>query len=237
MDSNDPNGKCLTCQAVSKQKIHTLPCRRYMITECTLFRTGTAPGMEFTFRWPVMKLKDISDWAETEVRTISIKSDVCPIPLDVSVRKFVPIPQDSLHKGWMDGKAKKFKEVTPFAIVNMSAAVKDMREHINTHVFQCMAFFLEGRDTLIRETYAFARQYMTTAVSYRISKASSAELLLTDYSLKMKGFYSVTSSGCGLQFVVQLPLNTLWAKTPSIWSRKLKIHLIPYLERSRSHLS
>lgn len=163
VNPNDPNGVCLTCQAVSKQKIHTLPCLRYKITECTPYRTGKAPGLEFTFRWPVMKLKDISDWANAEVRSISIKSDVCPTPLIVSVRRFVPIPQDSLHKGWMDGKVKKFKEVTPFAIVNMSAAVKDMWEHVNTHVFQCMAFFLEGRDAFLRETYTFARRYMTMA--------------------------------------------------------------------------
>lgn len=66
----------------------------------------------------------------------------------------------------MDGKVKKFKEVTPFAIVNMTAALKDMREHINTHVFKCMAAFIDGRDTLIQETYAFARKYMLTAVSF-----------------------------------------------------------------------
>lgn len=117
-----------------------------------------------------MKLKDISDWSSIEVRSISIKSDVCPTPLIVSVRRFVPIPQDSLHKGWMDGKVKKFKEVTPFAIVNMSVAVKDMWEHVNTHVFQCMAFFLEGRDAFLRETYAFARRYMTMAVSVQALK-------------------------------------------------------------------
>lgn len=121
--------------------------------------------MEFTFRWPVMKLRDISDWADNETRIISVKSDVCPLPLDFTVRRFVPIPQDSLHKGWMDGKVKKFKEVTPFAIVNMSAAVKDMREHINAHVFKCIEFFVKDKDTLVQETYAFARRYMTTAVS------------------------------------------------------------------------
>lgn len=126
--------------------------------------------MEFTFRWPVMKLKDISQWANTEVRTISIKSDVCPTPFNVSVRRFVPIPQDSLCKGWMDGKTKKFKEVTPFAIVNMSAAVKDLWEHINTYVFQCMSFCLKGKDALITETYTFARQYMTNAVRFRSFK-------------------------------------------------------------------
>ena len=80
---------------------------RYKISEVTLYRTGKAPGLEFTFRWPVMKLRDISDWASPEVRTIEVMSDVCSVPLELSVRKFVPIPQDRLKKSWMDGKTMK----------------------------------------------------------------------------------------------------------------------------------
>ncbi len=109
--------------------------------------------------------KDITDWASEDTRTIRVKSDVCPVPLELSVRKFVPIANDSLHKGWMDGKVKKWKEVTPFAIVNMSKAAEDMCEHIDTHVFKCMDFFLRGRDDMVWETYAFARKYMLCAVS------------------------------------------------------------------------
>jgi hypothetical protein len=163
INANDPTGICQTCQAVSKQKIHTLPCVRYRLTESTLYRIGKAPGLEFTFRWPVMKLRDISEWADTEIRTIKVISDVCPIPLELSVRKFVPIPQDSLHKSWMDGKVQKFKETTPYAIVNMAATVKYMRDYIDEHIFQCMEHWLVGRDPWIQETYKFARQYMLIA--------------------------------------------------------------------------
>jgi hypothetical protein len=112
-----------------------------------------------------MKLSDISEWADTEIRTIKVMSDVCPIPLELSVRKFVPIPQDSLHKSWMDGKVQKFKETTPYAIVNMSATVKYMQDYINEHIFKCMEQWLVGRDPWIQETYKFARQYMLIAVS------------------------------------------------------------------------
>lgn len=81
---------------------------RYRLSECTLYRIGKAPGLEFTFRWPVMKLKDISEWSNMETRTIKVISDVCPIPLELTVRKFVPKLQDSLKKSWMDGKVKKY---------------------------------------------------------------------------------------------------------------------------------
>jgi hypothetical protein len=188
--------------------------------------------MEFTFRWPVMRLKDISNWANTEVRTISIKSDVCPDPFHVSVRRFVPIPQDSLYKGWMDGKTKKFKEVTPFAIVNMSAAAKDLAEHVNTYAFHCMDFFLKGRDTLLTETYAFARQYMIVAVSSRTVKIVSVEMLMTNFSLMRRGVCLATSFGYGLQFVVPRPRRKLLEKIPLVsncQSPKLPgLHLLSY---------
>lgn len=228
-DPDNKTGDCLTCKAVSKQKIHTLPCLRYKITECVLYRTGKAPGLEFTFRWPKMQLKDISNWANPEIRTIQLKSDICPIPFTVNVRRFVPIPQDSLHKGWMDGKTKKFKEVTPFAIVNMGATVRDLCEYINSHVFKCMEYFLKGRDVLVQETYIFARRYMMVAVSHSMPNILfSADLL----SRTMKEPFSVTSSDCGLLFVAQPQQRRLSVKTPLTWSLRLKTHHILCLARS-----
>lgn len=90
-----------------------------------------------------MKLKDISKWQNEEVRTIQVLSDVCPAPLTLSVRKFVPIPQDSLKKSWMDGKVKKYKDTTPFAIINMGAAVKDMEDYVNSNVLICLVSTFE----------------------------------------------------------------------------------------------
>jgi len=112
-----------------------------------------------------MKLTDISEWSDMESRTIKVASDACSIPLELVVRKFVPIPEDRLYKSWMDGTVKKFKQTTPFAIVNMSAAVKAMRDYINKYVFACMEQWLVGKDPWIQETYKFARQYMLVAVS------------------------------------------------------------------------
>ncbi|KAI1121871.1 hypothetical protein F5Y10DRAFT_255370 [Nemania abortiva] len=162
-NNNNPNGICRTCEAVSNQsshKIYTLPCLRYRMTECTMYRTGKAPGLEFTFRWPTMKLKDISQWASSEVRTIKVKSDVSTVPLELSVRKFIPIPQDSLHRAWHDGKTTKFKETTPYAIVNMASAVEDMRRYITDHMFDSVDVCTKDSDPLIRMTYEFAKKHM-----------------------------------------------------------------------------
>lgn len=149
---------------MSKQKVHSLPCLRHRLTECTLYRTGKAPGLEFTFRWPVMKLKDISEWESPNLRTIYVRSDVCEVALKLQVRKFIPIPhKDSIHRSWVDnrnGGVRKFKKTTPYAIVNMKNAVHDMREYVSANVFKCMDFFLRGSDQLVRETYEFARKHM-----------------------------------------------------------------------------
>lgn len=160
IDENDPTGKCKTCQAVSNQRLYTLPCARYKITECTLYRTGKAPGLEFTFRWPVMKLKDITKWESNEIRDVRIQSDVCQVPFTVNARRFVPLPQDSRRRGWMDGKVKKFKETTPFAVVNMTSALKDMKDYIDNNVFKCINYFLRTSDLLVKETYDFALKHM-----------------------------------------------------------------------------
>ncbi|KXX82675.1 Cutinase transcription factor 1 beta [Madurella mycetomatis] len=160
---NDPTGICGTCLAVSTQKLHYLPCLRHRLTECTLYRTGKGPGLEFTFRWPVMRLKDISEWASPRLRTILVQSDICEVPLKLVVREFVPIPhKDEMRRSWMDYRKgiKKFKKTTPYAIVNMRNAVEDMREYVTTNVFKCMDFFLRGSDVLVKETYKFARKHM-----------------------------------------------------------------------------
>jgi hypothetical protein len=135
------------------------------LTECVLYRDGKAKGLEFTLRWPKPKLTDTLDWADLQVRTIKVQSDLCEVPLELSVRRFVPIPQDRLHKSWMDGKEKKYKKTTPYAIVNMASAVKEMREYLDKHIFKCVEYWLKGRDAWIQETYRFAAQYMATAVS------------------------------------------------------------------------
>jgi len=157
-DGRDQRGPCRT------QKIQTLDCR-YKTTDVTLYRTGKAPGLEFTARWPQMTLKNISEWQNSEVRTIRVVSDVCPNPLQLSVRKFVPIPKDSLHKSWMDGSVKKYKETTPFAIADMKAALEDMKKFVDDNVYVCLTYFLDKRAAFIKDTYIFAWSHMMRAVS------------------------------------------------------------------------
>jgi hypothetical protein len=106
-----------------------------------------------------MKLKDITDWSNDQVRTIEVKSDVCDVPLKLSVRKFNPHPKDSLKRGWMDGRLKKFKETTPFAIINMTNALKDMKRYVDDNVHRCVEYWGRDMDQLVQETFDFALKH------------------------------------------------------------------------------
>jgi len=137
---------------------------------------GKPPGMQYSARWPAMKLKDISNWASPEIRTITVKSDVCPVPFDLQVRKFCPIPQDSLYRAWMDGKVKKFIETTPFAIYDMKKAMASMRLYITKNIFNCIDYFLSTSDELVKMTFNFAREYMTQRADVSIARGDLTRL-------------------------------------------------------------
>lgn len=128
-----------------------------------------------------------------------------------------------------DSYVSRFKETTPYAIVNMSATVKEMREYINRHVFQCMEYWLDGRDDWIQETYRFARQYMKTAVSQ--AGTLSNYLLLTKCSRQKREIFWLTFSAYGSRCGGQQPQSILGEMTLSIWNQKPSIGLILYLER------
>ena len=163
IDEDNPTGECKTCRAASVFKlVNGIQCLRYKITECTVFRVGKGPGLSFTSRWPVMKLKDITDWAADDIRTIKIMSNVCPVPLVAHVRKFVPLANDTMYRGWYDGKRKKWKRTEPYAVVHMAKAVDDMKKYVDTHIYSSMEFFLEENhcDELCKDTYTFARKHM-----------------------------------------------------------------------------
>ncbi|KAL2123770.1 hypothetical protein VTJ04DRAFT_135 [Mycothermus thermophilus] len=168
-DPENPSGTCLTCRDVSKPTLHSLRCLRYRLTECTLYRTGKAPGLEFTYRWREMRLKDITDWESPDIRTIEVMSDVCDEPLKLLVRKFKPIPQDSITKSWWDKTAgiRRYKKTTPYAIVNMKKTVDDMLSYIAKYALKSVVYVLRRSDQLVKETYAFAARYRPDAKEER----------------------------------------------------------------------
>jgi hypothetical protein len=70
-------------------KISKLSCLRYKITDIKLFKSGQAPGLEWTSRWSPTSLKDISTWESEGVKTIQVTEGSLD-PLILKVRTFMP---------------------------------------------------------------------------------------------------------------------------------------------------
>lgn len=105
--------------------------------------------------------------------------EVCPISILISLyigskirhvqasspKRHLRLPFRYTRSRMLTSRLSRYKETTPYAIVNMSVAAKDMHEYINNHVFKAMEYWLNGKDAWVQETFNFARKYMTYAVS------------------------------------------------------------------------
>lgn len=79
-----------------------------------------------------MDLVDITEWADEEIRTINISLDFLYAPLEVRVRRFVPMEGDLLDEIWVgkDGNPTRFA-VPPYAILCMTEAASSMAQMID----------------------------------------------------------------------------------------------------------
>jgi hypothetical protein len=191
-----------------------------------------------------MALRDITEWASDEIRTIDVMSDVSPVPLQLKVRRFIPDARDSTYRGWMDGKIKRWTKTTPWAIVNMPAAMEDMRVYITNNIFSSVDFFLAESDEWVVETYKYARKHM---IKVQVSVFSQCALW-TPYSVDIQGHMlmmnspkkrescSATSSGSGSPFVAPPPWSTSLARRPLTWATMPSLDR-PTAPRSRCHQS
>jgi hypothetical protein len=163
-DPDNRTGTCLTCKkAFAEKASNDIHCHRIRLTTCTLYRTGKGTGLEFTKRWPTPMLTNLppEDWTSPEVRRLKVLSDVCPVSLELRVRKFRPVFGDVVYKQWVDEIGNQhYHETTPYAIVDMEAAAKDMEHHVRVHALDSVHFLTGQSDQWIKETYAYAEEYM-----------------------------------------------------------------------------
>jgi hypothetical protein len=136
-----------------------LPCVRYKITEIRLFKPGPTPEFQWTQRWPNAKLKDISEWASSEIRRIQITEGFSSAPLELKVRKFVPKEGDVLERHWWtQDRIKKSMSVPAFAIANVNTARKGYENYICQGGAEIFKGWLKEKDELLVKTYGAAIQ-------------------------------------------------------------------------------
>lgn len=129
-----------------------------------MFREGNAPSLAWSQRWNNKRMIDVVDWESDEIKSIKVSHGLCQDPIKLEVRKFIPEDGDVLDRKWVDGQTRKTKRVEPYAIVSMSKAAQEVGRYIISNVHSCITTFLEGHDSLVRDTYLLAYERSTQQV-------------------------------------------------------------------------
>lgn len=115
------------------------------------------PELQWTQRWPDLKLKDISEWASPERRKIKTTEGFTSLPLELEVRRFIPRKGDILERHWWTAdRVKKSVSVPAFAIADIKAARKAYEDYINNYGSEFIMGCLKGKDELLTKTYSAA---------------------------------------------------------------------------------
>ncbi|KAF2189594.1 hypothetical protein K469DRAFT_562001 [Zopfia rhizophila CBS 207.26] len=158
IDDSDPSGVCKTCRNIMKPTIHKLPCVRWILTDCALYRIA---DLGYTHRWLDWKMTDISDWESEEIRVSNMRCTLLPsFSIPIKFRRFVPREGDLMRRSWYDNKEKRSISVTPYAIASMSETANELSTVMDEKMFDYLHDAVANTDKFIYNTYAFARQHI-----------------------------------------------------------------------------
>ena len=134
IDPDDENGECLTCKRVTKPTKSTLNCLRYTVTDASLYREQDKPFHMWSRRWSNMDLVDIQDWADAEVKTVTISQIFLDAPYDVRVRKFIPQAGDMIEDAYcLNGKMRKYR-IPQYALASLEETATMFQNFIEVNV-------------------------------------------------------------------------------------------------------
>ncbi|KAI9762219.1 MAG: hypothetical protein M4579_000542 [Chaenotheca gracillima] len=134
--------------------------------------------LKWSKRWPDGKVGEISEWASAEIKTIYLTQGFTPVPIEMKVRKFVPVEGDLLERPWFDGTKRKAIKVPNYAIADMRTTVINVQKHLDATLWSCIQTILSDHDPIIRETYV-------SAYHHRFSQAPDDEKKLVKNALRL----------------------------------------------------
>ncbi|KAJ8130806.1 hypothetical protein O1611_g2822 [Lasiodiplodia mahajangana] len=158
-DPANLRGPCLTCKMVTETALSRPICVRKKVTEAKLFAKGEHPQFRWSQRWKSMKPIDIKNWASSEVRTIWVTQDVAGLKYPLRVRKFIPIPGDSLQRNWSTNGVEKHYDCTNYAIENMLEAGRDLEKFVDGSIALSIDYYIDKSDWLLHQTYHMALKH------------------------------------------------------------------------------
>ncbi|KAL4933686.1 uncharacterized protein BDV17DRAFT_65363 [Aspergillus undulatus] len=161
-NQEDPHGNCLTCERAYQTKapsMRQILCLRYIFTDVSLYREQDMPCQLFSKRWQSMDLIDITDWASSEIKTITLCQNNAEAPYTVQVREFVPLEGDMLELTWVSGHYVKRHKMPQYALADMESAARALNWLTSVYVGQYIVGTVGNLDDLIWQTYRFAFRY------------------------------------------------------------------------------
>lgn len=159
LDPDNMTGPCLSCKAVTETALRRPICLRKKVTDTKLFDKGAHPQFQWTQRWKEMAFIEITKWASTEIKTISVMQDVGRLCYKLRVREFIPQPSDSLQRKWTSNGISHSYDCTNYAIENMQQAAQEHVNFVDQSIKQSVDYYIDKSDRLIHDTYKMALKY------------------------------------------------------------------------------
>jgi hypothetical protein len=105
-----------------------------------------------------MEAQNITGWASDEVKILRLSHKIKGASYTLSVRKFVPMPDDMLFETWFDESVGEFKrhDIEPYAVVDMEDLHREMQRYVNNNIAQFIVGVVGPSDDMLRKTYEIA---------------------------------------------------------------------------------
>jgi hypothetical protein len=161
-----------------------------------------------------MEIKEITEWASLEIKTIRITQGFRRTPHEVAyyeleVREFKPVDGDVLEKVWNDKGVVKSHKIPPYGLVNMKKAACVLRKFVEGCIGVYIGGIVGDSDHLLWNTYVMAfRQSEEAQVSHeKFPCLRHARYINTEHRRIKRGRCLRTLSVYGPQLARQVTLN------------------------------
>ena len=155
-------------------------CVRWKVANLSLCRDQATPWPDWTTRYDSMKAQNLTGWASDEVKILQLSHKIKDASYTLSVRKFIPIPDDMLFETWFDKSVGEFKRhyIEPYAVVDMEDLHREMRRYVNNNIAQFVVGVVGLSDEMLWKTYetAFKRCWDNRVVCLSQRETSSTLL-------------------------------------------------------------
>ena len=99
--------------------------------------------------------------ADTHTVEIAVSLGIVPIcnaPIEIQVRRIVPLPGDVMVRKWVDGEKEKSISIQPFALVRIHETAQYFANYVEEH-FLDNNMAVSTLDRLVREGYLRVRSH------------------------------------------------------------------------------